>query len=79
MPVEIGLVEGLPDAPPAEGDDHVVELDGHAGKITVLVNGTALLTGTDSFNSTATQHGLLRQQTLNNSRHDNFLVRRVVA
>ena len=46
---------------------------------TVLVNNAVLLTGTDSFNATATKHGIMRQQTLNNSRHDNFTVKQASA
>lgn len=42
--------------------------------IAVSVNGVAVLSGSDSFNQTATRHGIWRQQTLNNSRHDNLVI-----
>lgn len=53
-----------------------VEIVMSGSNYTVLINGAVLLTASDSFNVTATKHGLLRQQTVNNSRHDNFTVRR---
>lgn len=52
-----------------------VEVVMSGSNYSVLINNSVLLTGTDAFNSTATKHGILRQQTVNNSRHDNFTVR----
>lgn len=56
------------------GSAAVVAVAMSGGNIAVWVNGTPLLAATDSFNVSATKHGLLRQQTVNNSRHDNFTV-----
>ena len=56
-----------------------VEVVMSGSNFTVLVNNAVLLTGTDSFNATATKHGIMRQQALNNSRHDNFTVKQASA
>jgi hypothetical protein len=53
-----------------------VEVQANGSGISVYVNGSLLLSATDSFSATATKHGMMRQQTVNNSRHDNFTVRR---
>lgn len=53
--------------------DVVVTANG--ANIGVSVNGELILSASDAFNQTATRHGIFRQQTLNNSRHDNLSIK----
>lgn len=57
----------------------VVEVSMSGSAISVSFNGVVRLNANDSFNATATIHGIYRQQTVDNSRHDNFTVKQPVS
>jgi len=54
----------------------LIEVIARGPAISVLVNGVALPVANDAALAAGTRCGLFRQQTVNNSRHDNFLVER---
>jgi len=56
-----------------------VEVVAVGGSIQVYTAGALLLSASDTFNAAAVQHGIMRQQTVNNSRHDTFSVRASLA